>query len=1715
MDGDLSAVQDGAAPITTPAHYDIQTSLDAWGAQLDAFLAAPLSVENAWLKFPVTVLNMFFTSPIVSDSFSHSLNGMATFINEFVPPFKMVSGAPEAITPASVTAATLAGAIEVMNIAQTWDVNVWGAEVISFSNAMVALASGDLINGLNDPIISAGAGAFLSPKTVLDKMVDVGPAPNPVSLVMYVAVIAIFRRFADVAIDHAPVLTGVSYSQTNNVTIDGVVDFYDQDFDPITGPDGFTLPDNGTWSLAIADAVDPCTGCGRFTFQLVNWNSGFDNGPQLLTFTFTIDALGDGTISVLHPYMPEGNDATTKLTVAITVYWPGVNVPSSTTDSLGVVRGDLVGDGGNGSLTYSLVDSGYGSDGAAGPLSAASAASTTSMSGYSAKGGIVKLNSDGTYTYIPTSTAGTTDSFQVRIADDEGRSTVLTVNVPVTAPQVTTVSSATNVQTVKLNLPGADVGMLTYAKGSDGAYGTVVVNPDGTYTYTRNPNLGHSVARDDTFTVIGTDSAGRTVTFAVAVAPPVTNAVPVGTGVTTTSPVGAPTYEAGHGPADEQHTTGTLHATDADGDALTFAAGTYTTSNGGSITVNADGTFSYSMSKYAYDDGAAIHTHDAYWHHAVGAVDTVAINVADNFGGTTAVTYGIPIASRNEAPTLNGTTGITRDALGVVRGTISGSDGDGDGLTYSLLGAGNPAGATATSSYTTKGGIVYLSGNSFTYVPTSAAGSTDSFNVLANDGHGGTATQTVNISVVQPATTTVGVTATTATVKLTIPTNDAGMLSYSVNSNGAHGTVVDNGNGTYTYTLNPGDTSPSDTFTLRGTDANGRSVTFTMTVAPSVNNRAPVAGGVVVTTNALNSVAGPGHRQVATGTLLATDADGDTVTFTTGTYSTANGGSITVNANGTYSYTSETELDAFGVPSSHWHAATADGAQGDTFTIALSDGRGGTTTATYSIPVYQQNTPPNATTSVSNTSTDALGVLRGTIVGSDPDGFYSWSQVKTIYDSLSYSMIGATGGNLYTANGGIVTINSNGTFTYVPKVGVTSDSFQVLVNDGHGGTTAATVNLTGLAAATQTTNGSTSTPNVVTGQINVPANDASLGGGWTYSLGAGPSKGTVTVNADGTYTYTRTAGLGHTTTPNDSFTIVATDATGKSVTIATINVVPSVANNAPVGNGVTTDSPVGAPTYNVWGGPSDEQHTTGTLHATDADGDTVTFAAGTYGTAQGGSVTVNADGTFTYDNSKSALAGIHQSYWHTHAADGDPGDTFTITIRDAFGGTTTATYGIPIAKLNNAPTLSSSVSGTDTLGVVRGTVSGSDNDGDGMTYSLVNATGGSVYTTNGGIVSMSGASFTYVPKVGVTSDSFQVQVNDGHGGVTTATVNLTGLTTPGTTTGVDRTTTLGTETGTLNIPSPSDTTGLGLTYSVGTGPSKGTVQLVNTNGTYTYTYVRNSSLGHTTTSADSFTIKATDATGKTVTVATINVAPNVVDNAPVVSTTTTDKGSTDSNKWRLDTLSSNGGNDRKQTTTGKITATDADGDTLTYSLVDPTTHASVTTTTDGGSVTLNADGSFTYTITKDKSYFHAAAKVGASAADTTDTFTVAVSDGLGGVAYTTVTMSTYAVNNAPTISGGTKASLFGLSPTVTGISVSDADGDSSGFGNVYSGSGAGHTITSRTYFNYDLRRIDADAGVNFSGKTITLTIYDGYYTVSNGVVTGTPAKSSPAGSWSF
>ncbi|WP_431232354.1 beta strand repeat-containing protein [Mycolicibacterium psychrotolerans] len=955
---------------------------------------------------------------------------------------------------------------------------------------------------------------------------------------------------------------------------------------------------------------------------------------------------------------------------------------------------------------------------------------------------------------------------------------------------------------------------------------------------------------------------------------------------------------------------------------------------------------------------------------------------------------------------------------------------------------------------------------------------------------------TVPVSSASPVTT-FNTRTGTVTGSLAIPTGsaDVGLMNYSLGTgpNAARGTVTVNADGTFVYTRlgTAGSQPTTDSFTILGTDSSGKTVTVAVVnVNATLGNSAPVGTGLTtdspVGAPTYNALGGPRDEQHTTGTLHATDADGDPVTFAAGTYTTAQGGSITVNANGTFTY-DKNVFAPFGVHNSYWHDHAVDGDPGDTFTINVKDSYGATTAVTYSVPIAKLNAPPTVDSgTINNKTTSGMGVVRGGIAGSDGDG-----------DGLTYSMIGATGGSIYSANGGIVKINSNGTFTYTPKVGVTSDSFQVLVNDGHGGVTTATVNLSGLTTPSPTTNVNTGTPGKVTGNLNVPASESGL---YTYSLGTGPSKGAVTVNADGSYSYTRTAGLGHTTTPADSFTIVATEiGTGKTVTIATINVTPTVSNAAPTGNGVT----VGSSSLTRVVGPNDQQDTTGTLKATDADGDALTWAAGTYSTAQGGSITVNANGTFSYTIQKYAWFGVSDSYWHDHAVNGDPGDTFTINVSDAFGGTTAVTYGIPIEKQNAAPTLSGSVASSSTsgLGVVRGTINGgSDGDGDGLTYTLVGTTGGSVYGSNGGIVTMSGTSFTYIPKSGVTSDTFQVQVSDNHGGTATATVTLNGLTTPSPQTNINGG--AGVTTGSLNVPAGD--TGLGLTYSLGTGPSKGSV-VVNANGTYTYT--RNAGLGHSTTTDDSFTIKATDATGKSVIIATINVAPSVTNNAP----TATVNGSSGTVTLAGPGSKTNPNAAGVQTVTGMtFAASDADSDPLlinnkfdgtgtTFALASGGT----ITTANGGTVTVNSNGTMSYSISQSAAYFHAAAKMGATAAQTTDWFNFTVTDGYGGTSTVKVVVPIYAENRDPT------SSAVKVGNSWTSIKATDPDGETISTTKLSAppnnaNPGSGYIISDGGSFSSG--SLNSGTATYTKLSSFTITVYDGYWRTSNGVVTSTPGQ---------
>jgi VCBS repeat-containing protein len=243
---------------------------------------------------------------------------------------------------------------------------------------------------------------------------------------------------------------------------------------------------------------------------------------------------------------------------------------------------------------------------------------------------------------------------------------------------------------------------------------------------------------------------------------------------------------------------------------------------------------------------------------------------------------------------------------------------------------------------------------------------------------------------------------------------------------------------------------------------------------------------------------------------------------------------------------------------------------------------------------------------------------------------------------------------------------------------------------------------------------------------SVLANDSDPDGdSLTAAKASDPAHGTVTVNANGTYTYTPAAGY----IGPDSFTYTASDGTLQDTGTVSITVT-ATGNHAPV----AVDDAYSVAQDTVLNGSSL------LANDTDADGDTLTAAKAT--DPGHGSVTVNADGTFTY----------------MPAAGYVGPDSFTYTVSDGALQDTGAAS-ITVTHVNHAPVAvddAYSVAQDTTLNGTSLLVNDSDPDGDGLTATQAsNPAHGSVTVNPDG-------TFTYAPAAGYTGpDAFTYTASDG------------------------------------------------------------------------------------------------------------------------------------------------------------------------------------------------------------------------------------------------------------------------------------------------------------------------------------------------------------------
>ncbi|NQE34158.1 Ig-like domain-containing protein [Microcoleus asticus] len=385
----------------------------------------------------------------------------------------------------------------------------------------------------------------------------------------------------------------------------------------------------------------------------------------------------------------------------------------------------------------------------------------------------------------------------------------------------------------------------------------------------------------------------------------------------------------------------------------------------------------------------------------------------------------------------------------------------------------------------------------------------------------------------------------------------------------------------------------------------------------------------------------------------------------------------------------------------------------DTFTYSVSDGAA-TVPATVNI---------NVTNSAPIAKSDTYSVLHDKFLGVAPPLGALSNDTDADLDSLVAALV-------TDPSKGTVTFDAFGNFSYIPNPGfVGTDTFTYSVSDG-AATVPATVNINVTNSAPIAKSDTYSVLHDkflgVAPPLGALSNDTDADlDSLVAALVTDPSKGTVTFDAFGNFSYIPNPGFVGT----DTFTYSVSD--GAATVPATVNI--NVTNSLPTAN---PDS------YSLSAGTVLSVTVPGVL-ANDSDADFDTLTAAVAANPTKGSIALNKDGSFTYTPN----AGFSGT------------DTFTYTVSDGIVNSTPATVTV---NVNNNPPTANSDSYTTAfnsslnvtgLGVL---INDTDPENDPLTAILVTnpATGSIALNANG--------SFTYTPNAGFAgTDSFTYKANDG------------------------------------------------------------------------------------------------------------------------------------------------------------------------------------------------------------------------------------------------------------------------------------------------------------------------------------------------------------------
>jgi N-acetylmuramoyl-L-alanine amidase len=570
--------------------------------------------------------------------------------------------------------------------------------------------------------------------------------------------------------------------------------------------------------------------------------------------------------------------------------------------------------------------------------------------------------------YTPNANANGLDSFTYAITDSHGGTDTATVNVTITAvndppvavddPSIPGCISSDYGGSFPITedhaqfVIGASCGVLANDTDTDG---TVVdweiltstthgalskVDPNGMFAYTPEANY-YTVAGDwvsDSFTYRSRDdggawSAAATMRFWVA---PVNDAPTFTAGAAVVHGTEDTTFSAGWatnvlpGPLNESGQT--VHflktSTDLHGNLNLFSTAPAIAADGTlTFTPGPNQTGTATVTIVLKDDGGL----ESYLGQTINPRDT-----------SDPVTFDITIDAVNDPPTATNDSKTVAEDSGANTILVRSNDTDVD------------PGDTLAVTAATQGahGAVIFSSSSVAYTPNANYNGSDSFTYTIDDGHGGTDIGTVNVTITavnDPPTATddsktvaedASATAITVLANDSIAPDTGETLTITVTSASSHGTVAITGGGSgLTYRPNA-NYNGSDSFTYTIDDGHGGTDSATVNVAITPVNDAPNAvNDGVPTTIKIGTGAGPVPIAVLANDSWSPDSP-ETLRIT----------AVTQGSNGTVGI-----IDR-GTRLTYDPAGLSTGI--DVFTYTISDGHGGSDTATAQVEVATDATGP-------------------------------------------------------------------------------------------------------------------------------------------------------------------------------------------------------------------------------------------------------------------------------------------------------------------------------------------------------------------------------------------------------------------------------------------------------------------------------------------------------------------------------------------------------------------------------------------------------------------------------------------------------------------------------------------------------------------------------------------------------------------------------------